>query len=78
MDALHRGLLIAQNSGNRFKESNLALTLARIETEHGDNGSAFDHLTLALRYHHDSGKTTNMRSAWPCRRPPSPDLRSVR
>jgi hypothetical protein len=63
MDALHRGLLIAQDSGNRFNESNPALTLARIETEHGDNASAFDHLTLALRHYHDSGNTTNMRSA---------------
>jgi hypothetical protein len=61
MDALHRGLLIGQDSGNRFNESNLALTLARIGTEHGDNASAFDHLALVIRNYHDSGNTTSVR-----------------
>ncbi len=58
---LGRGLVIAQDSGNRFVESALALFLARLEAEHGDTVSAFDHLTLAIRNFHDSGDTTTIR-----------------
>ena len=39
----------------------MALNLAWLETEHGDTVSAFDHLTLAIRNHHDSGDTTTIR-----------------
>jgi len=62
LDALRRGLVIAQDSGNRANETNLALVLARLEAEHGDTVSAFDHLTLAIRRLHDSGNTTVMRN----------------
>jgi hypothetical protein len=62
LDACRRGLAIAQDSGNRFTESNLALILARLEAEHGDATSAFDHLTLVIRHYHDSGNTTSVRS----------------
>ena len=84
VDALRRGLLIAQDSGNRYIESNLASVLARLEAVHGDTVSAFDHLTLAIRHFHNSGNTPNMRaplaSSWLFstvsdamnRRPPSP------
>jgi hypothetical protein len=41
--------------------SALAEFLARLEAEHGDPVAAFDHLTLAIRNHHDSGNTTSMR-----------------
>jgi len=61
LDALRRGLVIAQDSGNRFNESYLAANLARLEAEHGDTASAFDHLTLAIRNYHDSGNTTTIR-----------------
>ena len=53
-------MVIAQDSGNRFNESNLAANLARLEAEHGDPVLALDNLTLALRNYHDSGNTTNM------------------
>ena len=36
LDALRRGLVIAQDSGNRANESHLAASLARLEAEHGD------------------------------------------
>jgi hypothetical protein len=62
LDALRRGLVIAQDSGNRFNESYLAANLARLQAEHGDTASAFDHLTLAIRNFHDSGNTTSVRS----------------
>jgi hypothetical protein len=61
--ALHahrRGLVIAQDSGNRTITSAHAVFLARLEAEHGDTVSAFDHLTLALRILHNSGNTTTL------------------
>ena len=62
LNAHRRGLVIAQDSGNRAQESALALYLARHEAEHGDTASAFDHLTLAIRNYHNSGDTTTIRA----------------
>ena len=62
LDALRRGLVIAQDSGNRYHESILATSLARLEAEHGDPLAAFDYFTLAIRNFHDSGNTTLIRS----------------
>jgi hypothetical protein len=42
--------------------SALAELLARLEAEHGDTVSAFDHLTLAIRSFHNAGNTTTIRS----------------
>ena len=61
-DPLRRGLVIAQDSGNRFTESNLAFSLARLEANHGDPLAAFEYVTLAIRNFHDSGNTTPIRS----------------
>ncbi len=58
LNALGRGLVIAQDSGNRLVESVLALFLARLEAEHGDTVAAFDHLTLTIRNYHHAGSTT--------------------
>jgi hypothetical protein len=41
--------------------SALAEFLARLEAEHGDTVSAFDHPTLAIRRYHNSGDTTTIR-----------------
>jgi hypothetical protein len=60
LNALRRGLVIAQDSGNRSHASALASGVAFLEAEHGDTMSAFDHLTLAIRNYHDSGNTTTM------------------
>jgi predicted ATPase len=60
LNALGRGLVIAQDSGNRTYASTLAAFLARLEAEHGDTVSAFDHLTLAIRNFHNSGNTALM------------------
>jgi tetratricopeptide (TPR) repeat protein len=62
LDALGRGLVIAQDSGNRANASALAEFLARLEAEHGDTAPAFDHLTLAIRNYHNAGNTTTIRS----------------
>ncbi|MGO9155942.1 ATP-binding protein, partial [Mycobacterium sp.] len=58
LEAMRRGLVIAQDSGNRAHASAQALILARLEAEHGDTVSAFDHLTLTIRNWHNSGDTT--------------------
>ena len=62
LDAVRRGLVIAQDSGNRLSETQLALTLGRLGADHGDIASAFDHLTLAIRNTHDAGDTTNLKN----------------
>jgi hypothetical protein len=61
LNAVGRGLVIAQDSGNRVIASVLANTLARLEAEHGDPVSALDHLTLAIRNFHNAGDTTTIR-----------------
>jgi predicted ATPase/class 3 adenylate cyclase len=63
LHALGRGLVIAQDSGNRANESVLASVLARLEAEHGAPLAALDHLTLAIRNFHNAGNTTTIRVA---------------
>jgi predicted ATPase len=62
LHAMGRGLVIAQNSGDRAQASVLAPFLARFEAERGDTVSAFDHLTLAIRNYHNAGNTTTIRT----------------
>jgi predicted ATPase len=57
LEALHRSLRIAQDSGNRFYETQLAYTLSALEAEHGDRMAALDYLAVAIRNHHESGNT---------------------
>jgi hypothetical protein len=61
LNALGRGVVIAQDSGNRTGASILAPPLARLEAEHGGTVSALDHLTLAIRNFHNCGDTTTIR-----------------
>jgi hypothetical protein len=61
LNALGRGLVIAQDSGNRADASVLAPGLALLEAEHGDTLAALDHLTLAIRNYHNAGDTTVIR-----------------
>jgi predicted ATPase/class 3 adenylate cyclase len=55
--ALRRGLVIAQDSGNRAIHTHLATNLCRFEAEHGDPLAAFDYFTMAIGNYHDSGNT---------------------
>src|ERR1700758_5449848 len=41
LEAMRRGLVIAQDSGNRYDESHLAAALCGLEAEHGDALAAF-------------------------------------
>jgi predicted ATPase len=61
LNALGRGLVIAQDSRNRAAASVLANRLALLEAERGETVSAFDHLTLAIRNFHNAGNTTTIR-----------------
>jgi predicted ATPase/class 3 adenylate cyclase len=63
LEASRRGLVIAQDSGNRLIESQLAMVLSSLEAEHGDPLAALDHITLAIRNFYDSGHVTFIRSA---------------
>ena len=60
-EAMRRGLVIAQDSGNRFDETHLASTLARLEAQHGDPLAALDYFLVAIRRFHDSGNSTTIR-----------------
>jgi predicted ATPase len=60
--ALRRGLVIAQDSGNRFIESIVAYTLGGDEAEHGDPLAALDYFTVAIGNFHDSGNTYMLRT----------------
>ena len=59
--AMRRGVVIAQDSGNRFNESHLAATLARLEAQHGDPLAALEYSAVAIRHLHDSGNSTTIR-----------------
>jgi predicted ATPase len=50
-----RGLVIAQDSGNRAALSSLAATLCHCAAEHGDPLAALDYFTVAIGNYHDSG-----------------------
>ena len=55
--------MIAQDSGNRYAETLLAVNVSGLEAEHGDPLAALDHVTLAIRNFHDAGNTTGVRTA---------------
>jgi predicted ATPase len=61
-EAMHRGLAIAHDSGNRYSESHLADHLATVEFERGDALAALDHIAFAIRHIHDSGNIGTLRS----------------
>ena len=61
LDALRRGLVIAQESGNRNTETRIAGSLSRLEAEYGDPLAALDYVALAIRNFHDAGNTTMIR-----------------
>jgi hypothetical protein len=48
-------LALAQDSGNRYNGTLLAMALARLEAEPVVTVAAIDHLTLGIRNYHDSG-----------------------
>ena len=62
LDALRRGVVIAQDSGTRVTESQMAINLGQLEAQHGDQAAALDYFTLAIRNYRDSGNATLIRN----------------
>ena len=62
LDVCRQGLALAQDSGNSFNESILALNLARFEAQKTVTTQALDHLTLVIRNYHDSGNVASVRT----------------
>jgi predicted ATPase len=61
LDAQRRGLVIAQESGNRNTETRIAGSLSHLEAEYGDPLAALDYVALAVRNFHDAGNTPMIR-----------------
>ncbi|WP_232079295.1 ATP-binding protein [Mycobacterium conspicuum] len=63
LEALRRGMAIAQASGSRYNISVLAAVLARLEAKHGDPLAALEYITVTIRTVHDSGNTATLGTA---------------
>ena len=59
-DVLHRGLVIARESGNRMAESYLAVNISSFPSVHGSLVDTLDLLALALGNFHDPGSYSHM------------------
>jgi predicted ATPase/class 3 adenylate cyclase len=67
LDAVHSGLVVARESGNRANETYLAMvlavTLVQIEAEPADPLTVLDNTALAIRNYYDAANTSQIRSA---------------
>jgi predicted ATPase len=64
LEGLRRGLAIAQDTGNRFTESQLAHSLFRAEAKYGDPAAALGLAALAIRLFHDAGAVPTVRTTF--------------
>ena len=62
LTAHRQALEIAQESGNRFVESHIAVSLSQVEVQEDAPQAAFDHLALAIRNYLDTGNLATSRS----------------
>ena len=62
MEVCRQGLALAQNTGNSFNESILALNLSRFEAVGTVTADALEHLALVIRNYHDSGNIGSLGS----------------
>jgi hypothetical protein len=62
-DAWHRGVVIAQDTGNRLWETQFSTWVAELEAEHGDRVAALDSLAVAIRKNHESGSIGMLHAA---------------
>jgi tetratricopeptide (TPR) repeat protein len=60
-EALHRGLEIAHDSGNRYTETRLVSALAQFEANSGDPLAALDYFAIAIHHLRDAGNTAHIR-----------------
>jgi predicted ATPase/class 3 adenylate cyclase len=62
LQAIRRGLQVAEDSGNRGNGTFLAMVAARIENECGDSLRALHYVAVAIHNYHDSGAPMTMRA----------------
>jgi predicted ATPase len=55
IEAFRRGVLISQDTGNRFFETQFSYWMCGLEAEHGDPASTLGYLAVAIRNNHESG-----------------------
>ncbi len=60
--ALRRGLIIAQDSGNRAQQSHLLTNLCLVEAEYDDPLTVLRYFTVAIGNYHDSGNIYMLRT----------------
>lgn len=53
-------MVIAQDSGNRYIETQVAVALANQEAAHGDPRAALDYSAVSIRHFHDAGGLIQM------------------
>ena len=61
-ESMRRGLVIAQDSGNRAIETHLAGSLAPLEANCGHPLAALEYFAISIRRYHDAGNTASMPS----------------
>jgi hypothetical protein len=62
LQAGHRGLQVAEASGNRGIGTHLATLVARVEAEYGDSLRALHYFAIAIHNYHDSGNSAKASS----------------
>lgn len=55
LEAFRRGVLVSQDSGNRFFETQFSYWMCGLEAEYGDPVATLDSLAVAIRNNHESG-----------------------
>ncbi|MGD9619692.1 MAG: adenylate/guanylate cyclase domain-containing protein [Mycolicibacterium sp.] len=59
-EVVRRGVVTAQESGNRTNGTNLVVALSRLEARHGDPLDALDYLISSIARYHDAGNSGNL------------------
>jgi predicted ATPase len=60
LEAMHRGVHISQDSGNRFFDTQFSYWLCGLQAEHGAPAATLDSLAVAIRNNHESGNVGMM------------------
>lgn len=58
LNALRRGLAVAQDSGNRANETHIASMLCQLESRNGNPLAALDYFAMSISHYFDSGNPT--------------------
>ena len=64
LEVLRRGVVVAQESGNRAIATFLTTNMSRVMAQHGDPFTALDQLTVVFRHYLDGGNLSNLRSSF--------------